>query len=154
MYEIRTAIKNNLLPVGAKWNEVNQSWSLATFPWDNYDSLHIYYDQASKKAKFPYIVFSFENLFSQDESSESFILNIDGWDAPADGNSEPLEYLMSNLDGNGDIKNPTGLNERVIETDKVLLILRREMRYVIPDDDKTIKRRRYTYQVTIFEKEE
>jgi len=152
MYEIRKAIKNNLLPAGAKWNEVDQSWSLATFPWDNYDSLNIYYEQASKNAKFPYIVFSFETILSEDESTNTFILNIDGWDAPSNGNTEPLEYLMENLDGDGSMENPTGLDNKVISTDKVTLVLRRELRFTIPDDDKTIKRRRYTYQVTLFEK--
>lgn len=132
MLAIRKALKDNLLPAGL------------TVP--------VYYDQASENATFPYIVFSFEPINTQDESSDTFILDIDGWDQPANGDTVPLETTMETIDGDGNIQNPTGLNEKIIITNDVTLILRRENRYSIPDEDKSIKRRRYTYQVTVFER--
>ena len=132
MLEIRKALMDNLLPAGL------------TVP--------VYYDQASEKAAYPYIVFSFEQISTQDESSDTFILDVDGWDNPAGGNTVPLETTMQTIDGDGNLQNPTGLNEKVIITDTVTLILRRDQRYAIPDDDKSIKRRRYTYQITVFER--
>jgi hypothetical protein len=143
-----------MMPVGSTWDAETMTWNLADFPWGNYSSIKVYYDEATEKAPFPYIVYSFEPIITQDESSDTFILDVDGWDAPPTRDTEPLERLMERIDGDGNLENPTGLNERVIITDRVTLILRREGRYSIPDEDKTIKRRRYTYQVTVFERSE
>ena len=133
MLSIRTALQNNILPA-----------AVSTTP--------LYYDLAAERAVFPYIVYSFEPITTDDESSDTFILDIDGWDAPANGDTTTLESLLEVIDGSGDLTSPSGLNEKVIITSDVTLILRREARYSIPDDDKTIKRKRYTYQVTVFER--
>jgi hypothetical protein len=134
MLDIREALQANIRPAGV--------------------TNGLYYEKASGKATFPYLVFSFEPINTQDESSDSFILDLDGWDAPSNGSTTALETLMRTVDGSGDITNPTGLNYKVITTTKVTLILRRQLRYDIPDTDKTLKRRRYTYLVTSFERSE
>lgn len=132
MLAIRRAIKANILPAGT--------------------TADVFYEDADDGATFPYIVYSFEPIETSDESASYMILDIDGWDAPANGDTEPLEALMEKIDGDGSLTLPTGMNEKVIITDEVTLVLRRSNRYPIPQKDKKIKRRRYTYQVTIFER--
>ncbi len=132
MLEIRKAIKQNILPSGV--------------------SVKVRYDNARAGDPFPYIVFSFDPIVVQDESTEKFILNVDGWDEPMNGDSVPLETLMKQIDGNGELDNPSGLNKKVIHTDEVTLILSRELRYSIPDKNKRLKRIRYTYQVLALER--
>jgi hypothetical protein len=134
MLDIRAALQANILPAAVSTTD-------------------LYYDVADQDATPPYIVYSFEPINTQDESSDAFFLNIEGWDTPTDGDTTELENLMKAIDGNGDIKAPTGLNEKVISTSAITMILRRENRLSIIDSDVTVKRRRYQYLVTSFEKE-
>lgn len=133
MYDIRTALQANLLPIAAATTD-------------------LYFELADEEATFPYIVYSFDPISTDDESGNSLILNVDGWDAPSNGDSTTLEQLMQTIDGDGNIQNPTGLNEKIITTTEVTIILRRALRYAIPDNDPTIKRKRYTYNLTVFER--
>lgn len=134
MIGIRKALKANIRPTGV--------------------TAGLYYDDADEGSTFPYLVYSFEPITVQDESSDTLLLNIDGWDHPATGDTTTLEELMQTIDGNGSLVDPSGLNEKIIKTDEVTLILRRENRYSIPDDNKSIKRRRYQYLCTVFERSE
>lgn len=133
MIDIRTALQANIIPA-----------SISTTP--------LFYETAGKKTAKPYVVFSFEPISTVDESSDNFIVNIDGWDIPANGNTTALETLMKTIDGNGDITNPTGLNQKIINTSTVTLALRRINRFSIVESDTTVKRKRYQYQVTSFER--
>lgn len=114
----------------------------------------VYYENSSDQAAFPYIVFDFDQINTPDEAGDSFVLDIDGYDAPSNGDDTRLDTLMYNLDGNGDLINPTGLNQKIVETNQLYATLNRVDRQPIPEPDKTIKRRRYSYQVSVFEKEE
>jgi len=113
-----------------------------------------YYEDSSDEATFPYITYDFDQINTPDEAGDSFIVDIDGWDAPSNGDDTTLDTIMYNLDGDGNLESPTGLNQKIVEIDKLFLSMRRVDRQPIPDPDKTIRRRRYSYQVSVFEKEE
>ncbi len=132
MLEIRKALMRNILPDGI--------------------DVKLRYKQAKKSDKFPYVVFDYDFISSQNESFDKFVLEIDGWDYVKNGSTVRLERLMEQIDGNGDIENPTGLNRKTIDTDGVIMQLDRDSRMTIPDSKEGIQHIRYTYSVTVFER--
>lgn len=113
----------------------------------------VYFQDADPDAAYPYLVFDFDDISSEDEAFDRAILDIEGWDQPVTGDTLPLYQLMETLDGDGDISNPTGLRNRSIMTEDIVLVFRRSFKTGIPnDDDRTIKRVRYTYAVAVHER--
>jgi hypothetical protein len=59
---------------------------------------------------------------------------------------------MSEIDGNGDKLNPTGLNKKTVSIDGVITAtFYRENRLSLIDDNPKIRRRKYIYQIKTHE---
>ena len=102
----------------------------------------VFYESAPAKEPYPYIVFNFPNSVSNG-ILENFVLEVDGWDAPADGSTLNLEALMGEVD--------KALQRRVIViADDLFLSLYRDGRETMTENDSRIKRRRLTYQARVY----
>lgn len=113
----------------------------------------VYYEDVPTDTEKPYITFSFGPATQLDESVENVILEIDGWDIPLDNSTLALEQLLEDIDGDGDLTNPSGLNQLTLRNDDISIQIRRETRLTVPDEDKTIKHKQYTYVVSVYEQE-
>lgn len=112
----------------------------------------VYFKRAPEKAAFPYLVFDFQPSFTPDEGREQLLIDIDGWDKPTDGDSTALETLMQNVNGDGDLSSPSGLDRQAILANDILAVFRLESRDPVDDDDPLILRRKYTYNTTMYER--
>lgn len=113
----------------------------------------VYFEnQVPKNAEFPYLVYSFQPSFKPNESSEQLIVEIDGWDKPINGSARRLELLMEDINGNGDLINPNGLDKSVLENDEIMVVFRMESRMFLDEKKSRILRRKYTYVTTIYER--
>ena len=112
----------------------------------------VYYLEAPDDAVVPYIVYSFQSSFTGDESAETMVLDVDGWDIPADGDTTTIEELMETIKGDGSLlSDPTGLDEKILSSDTISATFRFESRLMAPDEDPTIKHIVHNYQISIFE---
>jgi len=120
----------------------------------------VWFERAPDDAVFPYLVYHLEAV--TDSSMERFLLDVDGWDAPADGSTVALEQLMEQVDQT--------LHKRVIylrpssgfvsssqyvpsdDRDSLAFVIYRDRRLWPQDDDPRIRRRMYTYEVRTFER--
>ena len=102
----------------------------------------VFFQVASDKAEFPYVVFDLPN--SVDSGAlENFVLDIDVWDVNAD--TTALETLINTID--------EALHKKtILIEDKMGITLYRENRLTLTDDDPNIRRRKYTYQARTYQK--
>lgn len=101
----------------------------------------IFYEIAPSDAEYPLGVFNLPNSYD-DGSMENFVLEVDGWDAPADGDTTALEMLMHQMD--------TAIHKQVIRTNGMAFIFYRENRLPLDDPDKRLRGRRIIYQLRTF----
>ncbi|MFY0758731.1 hypothetical protein AB1K32_07610 [Metabacillus dongyingensis] len=113
----------------------------------------VYYQSAPKDAPFPYIVFDIPNYIDNGELQSLIVVDIDGWDRPNNGDTVRIETLMESINGNGNLHLPNGLNKNTLTTDKIVVSFYLDTKLPLVDDDPLIKRRKYTYQVRLFNKE-
>ncbi|MFS0864125.1 hypothetical protein [Fredinandcohnia sp. 179-A 10B2 NHS] len=99
----------------------------------------VYYEHASDKAVYPYLVFDLPDSID-DGSMEQFVLDVDGWDSPINGDTTTLETLM-------DIVDKSLHRKTVVINNELSMTFYRENRLPLKDDDKRIRRRKYIYQV-------
>ncbi len=107
----------------------------------------VYYELAPETATMPYIVFDLPNSFTSGEYEETFVLDIECWDVPGTDSSVNIETIMESINGDGNIINPTGLDKATLAGLSAIAFVSLEQRLSIQDDDKRIKRKRYTYTV-------
>lgn len=106
--------------------------------------LRVYYQRAPDNAVYPYLVYELSNSVDQGDT-EQFVLDVDGWDRPAvQGDSMQLEQLMDTVD--------EALDRRVVTVDGTPVVIYRETRLPLEDDDVRLLRRKYVYQIRVFEK--
>lgn len=118
-------------------------------------SLHdqVYYLEAPDDSTVPYIVYSFQSSFTGDESAETMLLDLDGWDIPSNGDTTVIEELMETIKGDGSlISDPTGLDEKTLSNDKISATFRFESRLMAPDEDPTVKHILHNYQISVYER--
>lgn len=116
------------------------------------ESLHpeVYFQEASKQAQYPYLVYNVETN-PDGENYELVMLEIDGWDLSSNGDSNRVEELMNKVNGDGSVINPTGLDKRTLTSENLVVTFYLDMKLPpLPDDDKKIQRRKYTYQARLF----
>lgn len=101
----------------------------------------VFYESADDKAAYPYLVFDLPNSVD-DGSMEQFVLELDGWDAPANGSTIVLEELMSRADA--------VLHQVAIRSPELAIVIRRDNRLTIRDEDKRLRRRQYQYQIRTY----
>lgn len=110
----------------------------------------VYFEPVSDKAQYPYLVIDMAPSFDDGEGTETVPVEIDGWDAPADGDTMALEELMSRMNGDGNIKNPTGLDKRTLTDGKIYVTFHLESKAPLTDPDTRIRRRKYRYTSRIY----
>lgn len=101
----------------------------------------VFYQVAGKTAIKPYVVFNLPNSVD-DGSLENFVLEVDGWDETDTADSTVIETMMADVD--------SALHRAVVRTAGMALIIYRENRISVPDDDERILHRLYVYQVRTF----
>lgn len=101
----------------------------------------VYFQDAPEDAVFPYVVYDLPNSID-DGTMENFRLEVDGWDAPANGDTTNLETLMDSID--------KALHREVKRVSGFAAVFYRDNRMALLDDDKRIRRRKYIYQVRTF----
>jgi hypothetical protein len=107
----------------------------------------VYFMDAPKETAFPYVTYDLPS--SLENIREDFILEVDVWDDEPD--TKILETLVGNIDGDGDIFNPTGLHRKNIYiADSLSAKLYRESRFTIRDEDIRIKHRQLRYTVQVY----
>jgi hypothetical protein len=112
-------------------------------------STAVYLERAKPDATFPYITFALPFSVSQPGTREDFNLAVDIWST---SNSTSLEALVDRVDGNGVIGTPSGLNRRKhVAANTPSFYLNRVSRMMVPDPDETIRRRRLTYRVSVYD---
>lgn len=97
----------------------------------------VYYKQAPANQGVPYLVFNLPNSFPTSEHTVVHMLEIDGWD------KGPSTFGLDQLFNDVDSK----LRGLVIDTDKYTLIVSPVNRLDLGDDDKTIGRQKWTYNI-------
>lgn len=108
-------------------------------------SIHprVYYRKAPESAIFPYLTYDLPNS-NDDGSLEQFILDVDAWDM-SDGDTTTVEILIDSAD--------KSLHRKTVTVeDDLAVTFYRENRIMPTDDDPTIKRIKYMYQVRTFER--
>lgn len=103
----------------------------------------VHYENAPDDTGYPYLVYDLPNSID-DGSLEQFVLDVDGWDYPVNGDTTALETLMDKVD--------KALHRKTVVIDAQLAItFYRENRIPLKDDDKRIRRRKYVYQIRTHE---
>lgn len=101
----------------------------------------VYFEAADKSKIYPYLVYDLPNSID-DGTMENFVLEVDGWDQPEDGDTTEIEMLMGAID--------EVLHKAVLRPPGMALIICRDNRLSLRDDDDRIRRRKYRYQVRTF----
>lgn len=100
----------------------------------------VYYERAPDKAQYPYLVWELPDSIN-DGYRERWRLEIDGWDAPANGDTVALETLMDKVN--------SAIDE-MVELKNLVVVVRLQNRLSLQDDDPSIRRRKYVYAVRTF----
>jgi hypothetical protein len=102
----------------------------------------VFFQIAPDTAVMPYVVFDFPN--SVDSGTlEIFVLDIDVWDDSQD--TTALETLIDTIDD-------TIHKKSILINDKMCIVIYRENRLTLTDDDQRIRRRKYIYQAKTYQK--
>ena len=102
----------------------------------------VFFHVAPDTAIMPYIVFDFPN--SVDSGIlENFVLEVDLWDDNTD--TTTLETLIDTIDA--------ALHKKsILVSDKIGIVIYRDNRLTLTDDDPRIQRRKYIYQSRTYQK--
>jgi len=107
-----------------------------------------YYRKSPPNATYPYIVYDFPNSLEK-YLREDLMLEIDLWDNS--NLTETIDTLVGDVDGDGDIRAPTGLHRKMFYEDSALCAkLYRENRLSITDEDPRIEHRQLKYIVQTY----
>ena len=99
-----------------------------------------HYEDAPETATYPYLVFNLPNSIDSG-TLEQFVLDVDGWDD--DTNTTTLEALMYSVD--------QALHRRSIISGDLGLRIYRENRLVLDEKESRLRRRKYIYQIRVYE---
>ena len=106
----------------------------------------VYYERATDTSVYPYVVFNLVDSREFEGNREDIDLEIDVWSNVQD--DTVLETLVGNIDGDGDVQNPTGLHRKLFYTaDEISAKCYRDRRLSIIDEDVRIKRRQLKYYI-------
>lgn len=102
---------------------------------------NVYHREAPPDASMPYLIYKLE-IYDDGQEFQRVILDVDGWDAPADGDCIPLENLMEETN--------KLLDKVTISGTSFAATFYLDRKLTIDDPDVTIERRRYTYEGRLF----
>jgi hypothetical protein len=107
-------------------------------------SKNVYFQIVPDGAVFPYLVYDLPNS-NDDGSLEQFVMDIDGWDLPIGGDTTVLETMMENV--------RNALHRKTFTVDNNLAVtFYCNNRLALIDEDKRIRRRKYTFEARTFER--
>lgn len=102
----------------------------------------VYYQNAPSGATFPHLVFDLPNAIDQGGPPEVWVLDVDGWDKGVD--TAALDTLMESVD--------SVLQRQTLVAGGARAQVYRDIRLApITEDNTELKRRRYTYQVRVYQ---
>lgn len=104
----------------------------------------IYFQVAPEVVTFPYIVYDLPSSFSDGEGGEIITLDIDGWDMNNTRDTTVIETLMKTINA---------IDKKTLTTSEIALTLFLDNKIPLLDDDKTIHRRKYTYNGKLIRRE-
>lgn len=93
----------------------------------------VYRNRAPRSPKLPYIIYRVDSVINT-MPSEDYYINVDVYD-DVNKSVRAIEDIADSIDGNGNGLEPTGLNQRVIITDKVNMTFDRETRQYSNDEE-------------------
>lgn len=108
----------------------------------------VFYEDAPDDAIYPYVVYDFPSSLENYSNREDFMLDVDIWDNAT--NTKPIETLVGDINGDGDIDIPTGLHRKLIYINGVSAKIYKEGRFNIRDEDKRIKHRQLKYRIQTY----
>lgn len=103
---------------------------------------NVYYEEASSKAQFPYIVYDFQNIGLDSFPRSDYLLIVDIWDR--NQYSDNVEELADSIEKKLGIAN--------LPNDKILPTFYVNNRRSLRDEDKTLKRRQVEFTVQVYER--
>lgn len=102
----------------------------------------VYFQNAAPDATFPYIVYDLPNAIDTGELPEVWVLDVDFWDNKPD--TSELDALVESIDSD--------LHRKTFVIGNARAQVYRDIRLApITADEPTLKRRRYTYQVRVYQ---
>lgn len=101
----------------------------------------VYFLNAPETAQFPYLVYSFEITYLEDDLN-LLTLDVDGWDNTAD--TTALETIMTNVH--------ESFKKATIITDDLMVRFHADRRLPVEDDDPSLNRRTNIYLGRLFER--
>lgn len=102
----------------------------------------VFYMQAHAEAVYPYLVYRLDSM-PDGQGFELLTLDVDGWDAPEDKDTSPLERMMADLD--------SALNRMTLRSTGLAVTFHLDRKLALEDSDPSICRRRYVYQGRLFD---
>lgn len=99
-------------------------------------------ESVPESAVFPYLVYDLPNGNDDGESMELVVVDVDGWDSPANGDTTALETLMAAVN--------LGLNKKTLTAENVTAVFYVDTKLSLTDDDPRIRRRKYIYRAKLF----
>lgn len=93
----------------------------------------VYRGKAPQSPATPYVVFRVESVVDTYPSEEQYV-NVDIYDKEDTG-VRAIENLADLIDGDGLAGNPSGLNRKIFNTDKLNMHFEREQRQHIPSEE-------------------
>lgn len=112
-------------------------------------STRVYFRKAPENSVFPYVVYNLPNSEAGYSEREDIILEVDIWDNT--NLTQTIDTLVGAIDGDGDLKDPTGLHRKLIYIGGSLSAkIYRENRLIIDDEDSSIERRQLRYSIQTY----
>lgn len=107
-------------------------------------SIHprVFYRRAPDDAQFPYLTYNFTQNLSDGECFEAVVVDIDGWDMPANGDTTALETLMQSVNDS--------LNQKTLTAEGLAVTFYLDNKFPVDDEEPAIERRKYIYQARLF----
>lgn len=106
----------------------------------------VWYKKAPVSAQFEYLTYSFQNATADGEGFNLVVLEVDGWDMPLNGNTTRIETLMHEV--------AKKLDKKVLTSNDLAVAFYLNQKLDLDDEDERIERRKYTFEMRVFERGE
>ncbi|WP_335871963.1 hypothetical protein [Bacillus sp. 2205SS5-2] len=112
----------------------------------------VYFSLKSNNAKYPFITFEINDVTPHSESLDFYSIDVDVWDLPLNNDDLPVDNLNKQINGNGDIVSPTGLNRKTLNNESATVTYALDRTIPLDEEGTGIKRRKNVYHARLFER--